>query len=202
MNPLAALLDDPATTREQLWETIEGTPEAQRPALLSQIGGVRRQKRMWDLAEGGPDFGIEAFLPSEDAPPLVAQPWSGKNSLPLFSDFQKIMYRSKDGTKVFGRNAGLTAPVIGHGYFEVARDDSGLAPVVFHYTSQPEASDRPEGWPAIKSNTRGLSTLVYGNMHDFMRMVGPGVYVGEAWKKTKNMNSYFTLVLMDQAAGS
>ena len=122
------------------------------------------------------------------------QAWSGKNSLPVFSDFQKIMYRSEDGSRVFGRNAGVTVGLVGHGYFEVARDDSGRAPVVLHYTSLPAATDRPEGWPEIKPNTRGLSNLVYGNMHDYMRQVGPDVYIGEAWKKTKNMNSYFTLV--------
>ena len=76
----------------------------------------------------------------------------------------------------------------------VARDESGLAPVVFHYTSIPETADRPQDWPEPKPNTRGLSMLVYANMHDYIRAAGPDVYIGEAWRREKNMNSYFTLV--------
>jgi hypothetical protein len=59
------------------------------------------------------------------------------------------------------------------------------------YYSIPE--EQLEGAPALKENTAGLQTLVYGNMIDVLRRVSAHVSIGRAVKKGKDTGNYFLL---------
>ncbi len=52
---------------------------------------------------------------------------------------------------------------------------------------------RPEGWPPIRPNDRGLSRFVYGFMIDTLRRVSEHVTIGSAARAGKDMGSWFVL---------
>jgi hypothetical protein len=63
--------------------------------------------------------------------------------------------------------------------------------ILIDYTRVPEVA--PEGWPAVKDNTRGGGKLVYGGMHDFCRRVSSTVIIGAATRQGKMIGAYFVL---------
>ena len=96
--------------------------------------------------------------------------------------------------EVVGYNHQSMAFVTGPGHFVVkaAHEGSDVPDeLYFDYTARPVAI--PASWPAYKSNTSGLSTLVYGNMKDYMRSVAENVVVGAAYKSGKQSGDYFLL---------
>jgi hypothetical protein len=115
----------------------------------------------------------------------------GKNSLPAFTIFEKRFMRPEAGSKeLWGYNFQALAPVTGPGYF-VAYDAADRGEVDIDYTQIP--SWRPEDWPAVQSNERGLSNLVYAHMVDKLRGITQHVSIGRAWKKGKVQNAWFIL---------
>ena len=63
------------------------------------------------------------------------------------------------------------------------------------YTRVPP--EAPQGWPAVRSNERGLSRFVYGFMIDTLRRVSEHVTIGSAARKGRDMGSWFILVRED-----
>ena len=63
--------------------------------------------------------------------------------------------------------------------------------ILVDYGRLPES--RPESWPEIRSNERGLSRFVYGFMVDTVRRVSIHVTIGSAARKGRDMGSYFVL---------
>ena len=118
----------------------------------------------------------------------------GRNSLPMFSRFQKRFYRTEPGGLIVGYNHQTMSFVTGPGYF-VVQGPEGTGPhptePFFDYTVA--ATTQPEGWPAIKPNDRGLSRAVYANMKDYCRRVARGVLVGKAYKLGVSQDAFFTL---------
>ena len=86
------------------------------------------------------------------------------------------------------------SPVTGPGYF-LARPDPDSDEVLVDYGKLP--TSRPDSWPEIRSNERGLSRFVYGFMVDRLRRVSEHVTIGSAWRKGKDMGSYFVLSRAD-----
>ena len=116
----------------------------------------------------------------------------GRNSLPAFSRFQKRFARI--GNVIVGYNHQITSFVTGPGYFIVRPPTPGEAKpdeLFFDYTTDPPGI--PTGWPAFKPSDEGMGRLVWMNMKDFCRRVGPGVLVGKAYKRGVEMGAYFTL---------
>ncbi len=111
----------------------------------------------------------------------------GQNSLPAFNAFQKRMVQN--GGQLQGYNHQTLGWLTGPGHFTLRQDGSE---VLFDYTVEP---DQPfSDFPALKSNTSGLSVLVYGHMVDRVRKVSEHCVIGAAYKKGKAMNTWFMLI--------
>jgi hypothetical protein len=151
--------------------------------------------RLYDAVEDAPALSIEELVPANTKGTLI---YEGRNSLPLFTRFQKRFTRMPDGL-VIGYNHGPTAFLIGPGYFAV-RAASGEGPrpkeIYFDYTAPPPPSE-PAGWPPFKPNERGASRFVYMDMFDYMRRVARGVVVGKAYKNGVSQGAYFSLSRAD-----
>ena len=119
--------------------------------------------------------------------------FEGRNSLPVFSSFQKRFARMPGG-EIVGYNHQRMAFVTGPGHFVVkaAHEGSDIPnELYFDYTARPAAI--PASWPAYKSNEAGLSKLVYAHMKDYMRPVADNVIVGTAYKKGRAQGQFFVL---------
>ena len=172
------------------------------PERLSEIRSLNKkvQRELYRLAEKASPLSLDFFVPTTD--PLREVIHNGRNTLPVFTLFQKRFCRSNDGTgRIFGYNHGSTTNWIGPGYF-IAKTTAGNAEwesrgsVVIDYYEVPD-SDVVATWPQIKPNNSGLQILVYNQMHDFMRRVSNHVSIGVAYQKGKNMGQYFILCRQD-----
>ena len=135
------------------------------------------------LAEGGSSLDLDHF----HAGPGEVVIHHGQNSLPAFNAFQK---RVVDNNGVLqGYNHQTMAWITGPGHFTLSQDEDE---VLFDYTKEPEHAF--DGFPPLKKNTSGISTLVYGNMIDRVRRVSQHCVIGAAFKKGKAMNAWFMLV--------
>ena len=148
-----------------------------------------RVSRLYDAVKGGPAVTLDDFFP-KSIPDGVTLILEGRNSLPMFTHFQKRFCR-RDGV-VVGFNFQTMSFVTGPGYFvTTAGDDTHPGELLFDYTQEPPFI--PEGWPAYKPNAKGLSRAVYYNMKDYCRSVATGVVVGAAFKGGAAQNAYFSL---------
>ena len=150
-------------------------------------------KALYDRMEGAPPATVDEFVPASTTGTTVI--YEGRNSLAMFTRFQKRFYRTASGV-VVGYNHQTWQWVTGPGYFVVQPAD-GQPPVpdqlyIDYITEPPEV---PEGWPAYKPNSKGLSRGVYFNMHDYMRRVATGVYVGKAYRAGEDIDAHFSLTL-------
>lgn len=146
---------------------------------------------LYDRCASAPAVTLDEFCP----PAAVGQTviYAGINNLPLFRLFEKRFTRTASGT-VVGYNHQTMMGVTGPGYFSVV---PGAPPMerelLIDYTKVPAASEVPKDWPAVQPNDRGLSTLVYKNLHDYLRRVSRDVYIGHATRLGKPMPQYFVL---------
>jgi len=159
------------------------------------LSGRKAQGALWQLVAGNPPISVGDLVPLDHEPmqPVV---FHGKNSLPAFTEFQKICClppSGTDGAALWGYNETTIKSFIGPGYYVV--HDTGDNPyggVAFDYTRLP--GDHPPGWPAIRANSVGLSRFIYNNTIDYMRRVAGNVFIGLATRGEKSLNSYFVLV--------
>ncbi len=178
------------SSRETIRAYLEGlAPEARVAAALDLSGSL--VGKLYDVCAGGRTLALEDFVPArlgEDHPVI----FEGRNSLPLFTRFQKRFARM--GSEIVGYNHQTMSPITGPGFFVVAEAHAGSdvpSELYFDYTKTPGAF--PSGWPKFKPNDSGLSNLVYKDMKDYMREVATGVVVGAAYKLGKAQSAYFLL---------
>lgn len=163
-----------------------------KPSLrVEQVLAVqgRLVGKLYDAVGGAEPLALEDIVPADERGTIILE---GRNSLPAFTRFQKRFTRV--GDTLVGYNHQLMSFVTGPGYFVVrppTRGESHPDELFFDYTTDPPSA--PAGWPPFKANDAGLSRLVYMNMKDFCRRVGPGVLVGKAYKRGVAQNAYFTL---------
>jgi len=161
-----------------------------RIAELRTIPG-RLQQRLFELAEGKRPLSVDHFVPS----PVPDKAWIrhyGRNSLPMFSDFEKRFARPRKGAReLWGYNHSPAMGVVGPGYFVLRKGADKAGELDIDYYRTPPA--HIEGGPKITSNTFGLSFFVYGKMVDVMRGVSEHVTVGRAYKFGEATNNYFLL---------
>ena len=156
--------------------------------------GGKEQRRLYDAVEGfAPVRLVELVPPSVEDLGVVRH--YGKNSLPLFTEFEKRFSRAPDRNpaapgELIGFNFQTMSPVTGPGYF-VATEDEQRGEVLVDYRRLPDC--HPAGWPAIKSNERGLSRFVYGFMVDTLRRVSEHVTIGSASRDGKDLGNWFVL---------
>lgn len=188
---LAALLAGDAPNAGEIAALLDGASEADRVEGIRRLGGVKRQRRLWQAVAGTPKVGIDDLVPP-DAAPLSEVVYEGKNSLPAFTIFQKRFCRPSAPDAVgelWGYNHTDIGRFIGPGYFVChAVDDEGAA---IDYRLVPPT--HPAHWPEIRPNSRGLSWFVYRDMIDYLRRVSRHVFIGSASRHGKDLGSYFVL---------
>lgn len=184
---LADLLRARASASE-IESYLDGLAYDARLAEVLSITG-RGVGQLYDAVKGGAPPTLEELIPASTEGVLI---YEGRNSLPMFSRFQKRFARS--GGVVLGYNHQTMSFVTGPGYFVVhAPSEAGehAHELDFDYTTPPPAE--VPGWPPYKPNERGLSRFVYGHMHDYVRRVARGVVVGKAYRRGVEQDAYFSL---------
>lgn len=154
--------------------------------------GKRHQRRLWEVCAEAPAFTLEDLIPSTETGTVR---WAGKNSLALFTNFEKRFARHEGVVVGYNFNPGI-AWFTGPGYFTTVQAEGERArEILFDYTRVP--STAPHGdWPPVKANTSGTGRLVYGNMHDFCRRVSSTTIIGAATRLGKPIDAYFVLTLV------
>lgn len=190
---LGQLLERPVVTQEEIEERLNGLSDAERVREITALTR-KQQERLWEVAgTAGRPIDLD-FLVPEGAPPLDPRPFEGKNSLPAFTRFRKVFYRTPDG-EVAGYNNQSLEKIIGPGYFVVEPSPGAPGGVVVNYLRVP--SEKPAGWPEIRPNEAGLSRLVYSGMKDYLRYVSPHVAIGRAFGARSDaiipMSNWFVL---------
>lgn len=160
--------------------------------------GRREQRRLYEAVDGFRPLELEDLVPSR-VPDLTAVRHHGKNTLPAFTHFEKRFCRPRDADpakpdSLYGFNFQSLSPLTGPGYY-IAVPAPGRPEVWVDYNRLPE--EQPEGWPAIRSNERGLARFVYGFMIDTLRGVSEHVTIGSAARKGRDLGSWFILTRQD-----
>ncbi len=172
---------------------LDGLSSADRIREATSLT-AREQSALWDAAKDKKPVHISDFVP-EGTPAMKQIIHHGKNSLPVFSLFQKRFCRSDNPSlnELWGYNHQTMAPVTGPGYFVAS--DSRDGEVLIDYLRVPPR--KPDGWPTILPNSARLSRFVYYMTQDFMRGVSNHVTIGHATRKGKDMDNWFVLCRED-----
>ena len=190
-----ALLKPRQIDIELLARELDAMTHVERVGAVHAMTG-RQQARLWDAAIGRvsrlTDI-VPDYIPRDTE--VVHE---GKNSLPLFTHFQKRFIRpTEDDSVLYGYNEGLTRPLIGPGYF-VAEYFEPRGEVGVNYYKVPPAESRlASGWPKIKRNEDGIQQLVYSKMIDYLRKISTHVTIGCAYKHGQKTPNYFLLSRTD-----
>lgn len=176
---------------------LDALREDQRVAFVRALT-KGDMSRLWDACEGRVVTSAD-FVPGH-VPARTEVIHKGKNSLPLFSEFEKRFTRGPGDNVVFGYNYNtFNWTTAGPGYFIGHVEGSAKAPDqqgVFgldYYDVPPSRDHLPAGWPTIRKNEIGLQCLIYSKMVDYMRQVSASVTIGRAWKHGKRTSNYFVL---------
>ena len=188
---LAALLRTPGVTSAALADFLDSLDEAGRLREVRSLGGGLQQA-LWNACEGAAPLTLEEFVPPSLSERRMLA-YGGRNSLPVFSLFEKRFTR-QDGA-VVGYNHSAVSGLIGPGYFTVEPASAERAKEV-HIDYQSVPARAPAGQPQVKPNERGLNRLVFGGLHDFCRRVATGVVIGEATRGGKRLGAFFVLARM------
>ncbi len=175
-------------TLKDVVDHINGLPEASRVGDVLALDATA-QKKLFALAGSGTMLSLDQLIPVAQSGREVV--FHGKNSLPVFTRFQKRFFRRPDG-KIFGYNFQTMTWATGPGYFEVTASPRDGKELLFDYTHLPDKGLAQ--WPRVKDNRRGLSRFVYGGMNDYVRKVTETCLVGWAFKDGKDIDSTFVLV--------
>jgi len=170
---------------------LDGLGHDARMTALASLHGPSLQAKLYDIAGGAPPVTLEQLVPA-DQPPMREVIWHGKNSLPMFTLFQKRFCRPKGergAQELWGYNHQTMAWVTGPGYF-VCHQDGPIPAAIDYRVVPPEA---PPGWPDVKRNDQGLSRFVYANMVDYLRRVSAHVLIGRAYRGGQELPNYFML---------
>jgi hypothetical protein len=171
-----------------LGDWLDALPQAERVAAVRELSG-EEQAALFEAAQGARPLTMADFVP-EGTPPLREVIHEGKNSLPLFSSFQKRFCRPQPpAAELWGYNEQPMKWATGPGYFKVREIDGGQ--VLIDYFDVP--ATKPEGWPKIVPNSARLSRFVYFHTQDTMRGVSRHVSIGRAAREGKWMDNWFAL---------
>jgi hypothetical protein len=185
------LLTAPALDIDALAAQLEALGEPDKIAAVRRMNG-RVQARLWQAAQGR-STSLSDLVPEGIAPGIEVI-HAGKNSLPMFTHFEKRFCRaSGHDDRVYGYNEGSTRKLVGPGYFVAyfyaERGEVG----VNYYDVPPAGAQLPPGWPAIRVNESGLQRFVYAKMVDYLRKVSDTVTIGRAVRGGKETGNYFLL---------
>jgi hypothetical protein len=146
--------------------------------------------KLWDIAENSEPLSLDYLVPP-DAEALKPFPFEGKNSLPLFTRFQKVFYFDKD-KNICGYNKQSMMWFSGPGYMMVQKNPKNDREIQVDYTRIPK--EKPPDWPKIKSNDVIPTRFIYGGTKDNLRWVSKDVLIGRAYKMGEDpMPNWFVL---------
>lgn len=168
------------------------TPDDRIVAIRSI--GAKDQRKLYDAAQGFAPVRLVELVPPGTGNLETVRHY-GKNSLPLFTEFEKRFSRAPDQdpsapVELMGFNFQTMSPITGPGYY-VATEDEARGEVLVDYRRVPDC--HPADWPEIRSNERGLGRLVYGFMVDTLRRVSEHVTIGSASRGGKDTGNWFVL---------
>lgn len=190
---LKELLARPAPDAAEIAALLDALPLADRIAAVRSLHGTALQRALWKASASAPRVSTLEMVPA-DYPAMRPVIFHGKNSLPAFTEFQKICFRPEPAAPVaWGYNETKIRNWIGAGYYVL--HDTEAAPLggaAFDYTQLP--SRTLPAWPEVRPNESGLSRFIYANMLDYMRRVSSDVFIGSAVRGGKEMGSYFVVV--------
>jgi hypothetical protein len=190
-----SVLLEPTIDLPRLAEILDGLGHEGR---VHTIRGwdKKRQAALFEAANGHKPLDLDFLVPSSVGP-LVEVIHEGKNTLPLFTHFQKRFVKLEgEEFPIGGYNHQTLSALTGPGYFVVTKGEGEHAgELAIDYTKLPKS--KPASWPEIKPNEGGLASLVYGGMIDYLRGVSTHVSIGRAYKKGKAMDAWFALVRKD-----
>jgi len=173
---------------EALSNLLDGIGHEQRVVVIRAMKR-KDQKAMWELARDYRAITIDDIVLTPK--PLIQVRHIGKNTLPVFTHFEKRFCRSSQKpNQLIGYNWGVTQPLVGPGYF-VAYNNEKTKEVDIDYRMIPD--EKPLDWPEIKGNNSGIGKLVFGNMVDSLRKVSEHVSIGSAVRNGKPLGSWFVL---------
>jgi len=172
---------------------LDGLAPQERIEAIRAIG-AKQQRMLYAAADGFAAVRLVDLVPA-DVADLSAVRHYGKNSLPVFTHFEKRFSRAPGldpnvPGELMGFNFQTMSPVTGPGYY-VAREDENRREVLVDYSRLPDS--HPDGWPEIKPNDRGFSRFVYGFMIDTLRRVSQHVTIGSASRRGKDTGNWFVL---------
>jgi hypothetical protein len=172
-------------------EFLDRLDHTGRMTAVTSLQGTSLQAKLYDMAKSAPPVTLAELVPA-DLPALREVIWHGKNSLPMFTLFQKRFCRPRGAQgeqELWGYNHQAMGWVTGPGYF-VCHQDGPVPAAIDYRVVPPEA---PPGWPEVKRNDQGLSRFVYANMVDYLRRVSAHVLIGRAHRGGKELPNYFLL---------
>jgi len=190
---LLGLLRDAVVKPHEVARALDSMSPGERVRAIRATGRAE-QRRLYEAVSGFRALRLVDVVPAA-VPALTPVRHHGKNTLPLFTDFEKRFCRPADADarnpdRLWGYNESSGMWAVGPGYF-VLRPDAARGELLVDYTLLP--SDRPSSWPEIRSNERGLSRFVYGFMVDTLRGVSEHVTIGSAARRGKDIGSWFLL---------
>jgi len=153
----------------------------------------KEQATLFKIAEKYRAVTTDTLVPP-GTPPLTGVAHHGKNSLPVFTGFAKVMCRPSGpqfGDKLWGynKNPFIVHHAVGPGFY--AAYPHNEFEYLVDYTMLPE--ERAADWPQIVPNTYRLSRVVFYGMQDVLRGVSEHVSIGRAMKGGKWLPNWFVL---------
>ena len=165
----------------------ERTKSAGPPRLDLDRMTAGDARRMYEAAAG------RKFDPDKLVGGAAPAVFDARTSLGAMAAARFLFYRGKHGHRVHGRTQSLADMLLGPGYFTAAKGDE-RAPVILRYGELPDPDDKPEGWPAVAANDRGLGSFTYDKVEIALRSVDDGLFVGEIWSRGRSLSTHVTLL--------
>ena len=198
MATLKELLNKPGVKLEEVTTYIDSLQHPERVQQVRDLGR-KEQEVMWAISENSKKIDYDYLMPP-DAKPFEVFPFEGKNSLPLFTKFQKVFYKDNQG-RICGYNNAWIGWLVGPGYYVTRKNPKNEEfELQVDYTQIPD--EKPESWPEIKSNDIFPTNFVYGGTRDNLRWVSKDVLIGRAFKMGEDpMPNWFVLCRAQPAKG-
>ena len=190
---IAGLLRASEPKSIEIARVLDESNHESRVSAIRSLGRAQ-QSALWRASEGFAELGLLDLVPA-DTPTDGTVRHYGKNTLPLFSHFEKRFCRQAGCAadapdELVGFNFQSMTPITGPGYF-VAVPSEKAGEVLVDYRRVP--TSHPADWPDVKPNDRGLSRFVYGFMVDTLRRVSEHVTIGSAARNGVDLGSWFVL---------
>lgn len=197
MSTLNELLNQPGIKLSEVTAHLNGLNHPERVEQTTALSKAE-QVKLWEIAESSKPLALDYLVPAR-AKPLEFFPFEGKNSLPLFTRFQKVFYFDQE-RNVCGYNNQPLMWFTGPGYFMVQMNPKAAGELQVDYTRIPK--EHPAGWPVIKSNDVLPTRFIYGGTKDNLRWVSKDVVIGRAYKMGESpMPNWFILCRQEPAPG-